>query len=797
MRKILALALSVVMVLAAVPALAETADATYTYNNYASTFPTNWNPHQYKTETDNSAVLAYISDSFYAFDYNETEDGYMMVDHMAVGDPVDVTADYVGEEWGIEEGATSRAWKVTIRDDLKWEDGTPITAQTYVESAKRQLAPEAQNYRADSLYAGSVVLHNAEAYAKQGVESPVSVAAYRELVGAADNEAMLAEYGDVKGYINWNYSFGDTYDFEAQAWTGEAVDEVVDTGLTFAEIYDFYTNGAGMEMIVSFGADQATAIAYAEDEVYGGYTFPETDFDTVGIKAVSDTEVVFILDKTLEGFYLKYQLDVPLVNADLYDACATVKDGVYTNTYGTSAETTMSYGPYRLASFQSDKEIQLEKNPNWYGYSVPEWEGQYQTTHINTAYVAEPSTALEMFLNGQLDTFGLNKDNIEEYATSDYTYYSESPSVFAMALNPNLEALTANQAAAGENINKTILTVKEFRMALSLGINRAEFIAATAPTSAPAFALYGATIVGDPETGSFYRNTDAAKQVIVDFWGLTDEVGEGKMYADADEAIDSITGYNLEMAREYFNIAYDKAIEQGLMDDDDVVQIIIGLPSASVAFYNNGYDYIVNNYTEAVKGTKLEGKLTFTRDDTIGNAFGDALRTNKVDMLFGVGWSGSAFDPYSLMEAYVSPNYAYDACWDATADMLDITIDGVTYTASVYAWYEAINNTPITATIAGTEETAELVFPYSLDEEEAAKRTYVLAQVEGAVLQNYDYLPLMNDATANLKGMQIEYHTEEELFPMGFGGIQYYTYNYTDAEWDAFVAAQGGTLNYK
>ena len=273
--------------------------------------------------------------------------------------------------------------------------------------------------------------------------------------------------------------------------------------------------------------------------------------------------------------------------------------------------------------------------------------------------------------------------------------------------------------------------------------------------------------------------------------------GEGKMYADADEAIDSITGYNLEMAREYFNIAYDKAIEQGLMDDDDVVQIIIGLPSASVAFYNNGYDYIVNNYTEAVKGTKLEGKLTFTRDDTIGNAFGDALRTNKVDMLFGVGWSGSAFDPYSLMEAYVSPNYAYDACWDATADMLDITIDGVTYTASVYAWYEAINNTVITATIAGTEETAELVFPYSLDEEEAAKRTYVLAQVEGAVLQNYDYLPLMNDATANLKGMQIEYHTEEELFPMGFGGIQYYTYNYTDAEWDAFVAAQGGTLNYK
>ena len=28
------------------------------------------------------------------------------------------------------------------------------------------------------------------------------------------------------------------------------------------------------------------------------------------------------------------------------------------------------------------------------------------------------------------------------------------------------------------------------------------------------------------------------------------------------------------------------------------------------------------------------------------------------------------------------------------------------------------------------------------------------------------------------------------------GGIQYLTYNYSDAEWDQFVSEQGGTLNY-
>lgn len=48
------------------------------------------------------------------------------------------------------------------------------------------------------------------------------------------------------------------------------------------------------------------------------------------------------------------------------------ENGVYTNSYGTSADTTISYGPYKMVSFQQDKEIVYEKNPNWYGYALPE-----------------------------------------------------------------------------------------------------------------------------------------------------------------------------------------------------------------------------------------------------------------------------------------------------------------------------------------------------------------------------------------------------------------------------------------
>ena len=175
-----------------------------------------------------------------------------------------------------------------------------------------------------------------------------------------------------------------------------------------------------------------------------------------------------------------------------------------------------------------------------------------------------------------------------------------------------------------------------------------------------------------------------------------------------------------------------------------------------------------SNYTEAVKGTKLEGKLTFTRDSTLGNGFADALRNNNVDMLFGVGWTGSTFDPYNLMTAYTTSNYQYDPSWDTSTAMLDITIDDVTYTASVLDWTYAIGGTEITATTADGEE-ATLSFPYSTDAHEAELRITVLGELENAVLQNYDFIPLMNDSNATVVGMQVQYYTDEEVFPMGYG----------------------------
>ena len=768
-------------------------DATYTYNTALAEFPTNWNYHTYQTAID-AEILDYITDSFYIFDYNETKDGYAMIPGMAVGEPVDVTADYVGK-YGVEEGDKAKVYILNLREDLKWEDGTPITAHDFVESAKRLLNPEAQNYRADTMYAGSVTIVNAEAYLKQGQTTPTSVGTVMANEGLADLDAFFAAHGEDVAYINWKYSFGAQYDFDATPWTQGTPDAagfslapedaVVETPLTMNQMREFFVSAA----MALNGADEATAIDWISDELYVNFTYADVAWEDVGWFAVSDYELGFAMTNELSGFYLKYNLPSPLVNIEMYDKCASVVDGVYTNTYGTSAETTMSYGPFKLTSFQADKQYVLEKNENFYGLT----DDTYQVTKWVVDCVPEPATRLELFLQGKLDSFGLTKDYMDEYQMSDYCYYATGDSTFAMVFNPDADALVTAQQAAGANINKTILTVEEFRQAMSYALDRNAFCLATSPMNAPGFGLFSGLIVSDPEAGTAYRTTDVAKNVLAEFWGVSEEYGEGKLYADIDEAIDSITGYNLTKAQELFNVAYDKAIEQGLMDEDDVVEIKIGTPNNTSTFYNNGYEFIVNNYTEAVKGTKLEGKLQFTRDDTLGNAFGDALKNNQVDMLFGVGWTGSALDPYGLMEAYLLPSYQYDDCTDFTAIDVTIAIDGVDYTASAMDWLNIMNGTAVTITAA---DGSTMEYSCGVANEDPETRLQILGALEGAVLLNYNFLPIMDNATAQLRGQQIEYYTEDYIFGMGFGTLKYYTFNYTDAEWDAYVAANNGELDY-
>lgn len=803
----------------------------YTYTYAMDTFPTVWNPLVYQTNTD-AEILDYVSDGFYTFDYNADKTGYQMVPAMAVGEPVDVTAQYanvdavegvseaVDKGWGIEAGSQYRAWKITIRNDLKWDDGTPITANDFVESTKRLLDPAAQNSRADDYtYAGDFVMHNAKNYLYQGQEgifSALDVMSTADYNAETHDSKLFFSLGNPEenkekfgtesvAYLRVSVGFPDKWtakecaEYIKNAWLPNLDVEVIKEmeGKSLAEIKANDSYAAQFNMLWGddfWGSVPGEEIHFCLAEA----AFPELSFDKVGIKAVSDTEIVYILDQELKGFYLKYSLPGFLVKTSLYDSLASTNGGVYSNSYGTTVETTPSFGAYKLTYFQKNKSFKLEKNTNWYGHA--DHPDLYQTTNINVIRVANAATRLQMFLAGQLDSYGLTVNDMADYQMSDYTYYTTGESTFFMALNPDLEALEKKQEAAGANINKTILTVKEFRQALSFALDRTKFALATSPTNNPSFAAFSTTIVANPETGETYRATEEAKDAVLAFWGLADDVGEGKRYATKDEAIASITGYDLAGAKTLFDAAYDYAIANELMDEDDVVEIKIGLPSATAAFYTKGYDFLVNNYTEAVKGTKLEGKLTFTKDDTIGNSFGDALRNNQVDLLFGVGFTGSALNPYGLVSVYSKneEDLRYDTGTDTTQIPVEVTVEGLVegmtnFTASMDAWTLLLEGKTITVTETGTTNTREV----KVDSENYAVKLPILAAIEKAVLEQYNMIPILDDSSASLKGQKYNYYTEDYIYGVGRGGIKYMTYNYNDSEWAAYVESKGGTLNYK
>ena len=832
MKRILSLTLVVVMVLGCLTVLSACgpkptgkpdAPVSYTYNTYLSEFPTKWNPHTYETATD-SEIPSYTELGFYTFDYNEDWTGFEVVPQMAAQMPIDVTADYVGDEWGIDEDETARAWKIVLRDDLRWENGDPITAVDFIESAKRLLDPKRINYRADTLYSGDMSIVGAKDYFYGG--RLVTVAASSEFDTYSedlDSELIFSlagpsekTNGNATYIVTWLIGQGIPSSYTAAQNTSVLINNFGDKmpdftaevsaameGKTLAEIKADPDLKKGWDSLIGWWqTDPNEELHFFMTKVNA----PVTEWSTVGILPTENPlELVLILESELSGFYLHYSLtgSLGLVHIPTYDACANFdENGLYSTTYGTSVETYMSYGPYKLTYFERDKQIVLEKNNQWYGYYDPAHEGQYQTTRVVYDWINDPETAMEAFLQGKLDGKGLDSDYIAQYTGSDRIYYTDGASTWFVALNPN-EAFFAEWEAKNPGYDKSIMTMKEFRMALSFSLDRQNFINTLDPMGSIAYGLFNNMICSNPDLGIMYRDEEAAKDAILDFWGISqDQIGEGKMFANKDQAIKSITGYNMSAAKELFNKAFDAAVEAGIYNGTDKILINIGTPNSTAKFYTRGYTFLVNCWTEAVKGTKLEGLLEFTNDDTLGNSFGDALRANTVDMLFGVGWQGSALNPYGLIGAYTEDNYRYDKAWNTSTHMMDFTADdGVTYRASVLEWTKAVDGSKsIEVQVVGedgelTGDTAD--FSCGSADNKPEERIRLLAALEGAVLANYDMIPTHNQASASLLGKQVEYGKQEYVYGVGRGGIQYMTYNYTDAEWDAYVKSLGGVIDYK
>ena len=758
----------------------------YTYNDYtAGTTDMKWSTHTWETNED-SAILDYITSGFYNFVLNSTGDGWSVVCEMASELPVDVTSEYVGQ-YGIQEGDTLKAWKIALNENACWEDGTPINADSYIYSYQELLDPLMKNRRADSLYAGDFVVYGAKEYFYQGQVSYNAIgSSVADFVAAGGNEADLyvdmsfwgVDSPDGTGYA----SVTDDTMVRDPAVEDETADEAFVSGKYLYETYlcDTAPNAAS-------GADYlCTKVAYEDNY----------SWDNVGILKTGDYELVFISTLPIENpnYYVPYNLSSTyMVYEPMWEDCksyfdangnkvAADSDAVasITTNYCTSAETTMSFGPYKLSYFELDKQYNLVRNDTWYGYSDGKHVGQYQTDEIAVQVIADHATALMAFESGMIESVSLQQDDMEKYGSSDYLVYTPESYTTKLTFNTNLDSLVAHGTGS------QVLANANFRKAFSLAIDRNSYCSSLTAGHLPGFGLLNTMYVYDPFTGAAYRDTEGAMEAIVQLYGMT--YGDDGEYGDLEEAYEAVTGYDLDAAKALMAAAYDECVADGLYDGSSTITLEFCVYNSD-EIYVKIFNFINDALKAACEGSGFEGKVELSMK--VDADYYNTMYSGNTDIIFST-WGGAAYSPYTLLDqcycdAADGTGNQMEYGFDTSKVMVTINVDGHDVTTDLKTWAAWAGNKDVTITSDDGELTLSAFGSYDAD-----TRSTMFSKLEYAYLAFYATTPIYYRNVVSIHSQKINYPVDSYVDLVAYGGIQFITYNYTDAEW----ATVAGTLTY-
>ena len=767
-----------------------TDEKVYTYHDYTSalTSSMNWDVLSWETN-DDSAITDYIITGFYTFKVNSDKTGYSIVPEAAAEMPVDVTAEYVGT-MGVAEGETGKAWRIALNPDLCFNDGTKVNADDYVYSMQQQLNPKMLNRRADSWYDGTFSIYNAKNYLYAGKTVydalPDSAAALLEagtdvyldmgfwgIVGALDAEGNAApQYVSVKD----DTMYRDT----------AVEDETADEAWVSAKyLYENYlAAGAPYE-------------SYAADYLKVANTAAEVSWDDVGLKKIDDYTIDFILEAPVAepAFYVPYNLSGNfLVKKDVYEACKSFFDAdgqpvdseedaaTVTTTYCRSLENTVSYGPYMLTSFQLDKEYTLSRNESWFGYHDGRHLGQYMTDNIVVSVIADHATAILAFESGEIDGVSLQTEDMEKYASSKYIQYTPQSYTTKLSFSTNYEKLVEH------GTNSQILVVDEFRKGFAFALDANDFATAYTAAGTAGYGILNYMYCYDPFTGALYRESEPAKKALVELFDMT--YGEGGDYATLDEAYDAMTGYNMDYARELMATAADKAIAAGIWDGESAITLDIRVYNSDT-IYVQMYNYFKNQLAEAVKGTKFEGKIDMTM--TPDADYYNTMYSGGADMIFTT-WGGATMDPFGVFarcycDAADGSGNQMEIGYDTSAINMTFDFGGEIgeVTDTLQHWAMWANNATADVPVIYNALGAFADYAYST-------RCEIVAGVEHCFMNWFTTTGLYYRNVASLNSQKINQASDTYLTLVGFGGIDYITYNYDDAAWADYIA--NNTLVY-
>ncbi|MDD7166597.1 MAG: ABC transporter substrate-binding protein [Clostridiales bacterium] len=767
----------------------------YTMREYTSQMPSQWCTIL-SSDNVNNEMESYFTSAFYEFNYKFDANGKIVpgaytVEYSAATKLEDVTKKYAGQYGLAADAEKGQAFAMTLRNDLKWDDGTPIKAADFVYSMSQQLSPKYLFATASNYYSGNYVIHNAQNYVKQGQKGMFPAYSVMKEYNVADDAKLIysttnsrvAEKGFTPEVI--------VAAFGIEGMTVEKINAL--NGKSLADIKkDAALNETWEALLGAWKTDPNEELDFFETE----YEYPAMDFSEVGyFVGDNEYELVMVIDGTLNpldaegnltyeaGYYFS---GWPLVKKDLWERCEDQSKTPYANSYCTTLEKSASWGPYKLTNYQDQKTYTVSRNDKWFGYGLPQYANQYQTDAIVTEKIEEWDTAWLAFQKGNLDGIGMDVKIAADYRTSKRAYFT--PETWTFDLN-----IQSNATSRTDKRNNLLLNYADFRKAISLSLDRDDYCAKNNPSSQAALGLLNSMYYYDVENGKVYRESIQAKEAILNAYGATKnadgswKVGE-TTYTDIEDALDATTGYNLTLARQLVENAVAQAKKDGKYSDGDEIILTYGIETqtANTDRVKNWFQAAFDNMT---KGTSIEGKVKIEYFMFSSATWSKQFEDGEYDLCFSA-WGNAPFNPaYLLCETQISEDNRYAKKWDPKTVSVTVKAtpdadhkDGI-YTYNLEQWRLILQ---------GKDGCPVNFKNFPMEDQLTA-----LGAVETAILKEYYSIPVFSRYSASLMGYKVDYVSYEYNTFMGYGGIRYMTFNYDDTAWAEFVASNNNILNYK
>lgn len=603
-------------------------DKTYTYRTSISPV-SDINPHD-ATLANASDLYSLLGAGLYMGDFDFAEQGRVAGDFRDAENLEYDRFPRLASELPIDVNDNGRVWEIRLRDDLYFEDGTHINADTFMFSYMMLLDPLLVNERGSMMYQ-DLNIEGAEDYFFQDVEA------------------------------------GTHYDD-----------------------YDIL-------------------------------------FDTVGVKKVNDYAFRLHLN---ESFTQWNVLDTLLsaitgpVHPENYEAL--MNEARDNTQYGTQAaiDQYVSYGPYSVSSWEADQVYVFEKRDDFI------WADEYRFDRIRFEVLSEQSQIVNMFQAGNLDVAGVGGQYWEDFEDWPNLRLSPTMATFRWAFNVDDRP---------DGNTNPMLKYKEFRQAIYHAVDRGEMTSTVTAPSIPQQGLVSPEYVTHYTDVMSYRATPQGLSVFEDRFPDT-------------------YGFNPSYAVELFDIAYDQAVADGVINDGDTVWLELSMMDAETNFTTNEW---VQEQLEDIFGDRFEFRLNAMTSD----ALDEIGASGNFDMMF-YAWQGVKFDPIFLLGYVYNETLPlmHEIGFNTSEWPVTVTLDG----------FLAIADERINARLADIQE--------QIDE--------VQDEIDALDPSDEDYATDLEDLEASLDSLN-ELYADVEDFEIGANGELTLTFG----EW--FQETQAGGIFYE